>query len=155
MTTSFKALFDLTGRTALFGDVGIACLIGDIEYAQFALCAYPLANIVGEAARLDALADHQHLVAGAQSKPVIDHLLGDIGLAPHEWKAAEQDGAAPPLLLDRIHDHFAEAADIVGLHPVPRAFTFDLHIHDARLDCNNEHTTRFICAAHHHSGLTV
>jgi hypothetical protein len=115
---------ELSVAAAFFGDVIVAGLVGDIDNVDVALRSDALPDVVDEAARLDTFADDENFVAGTQFQPVIDDVARGLRLAPHERKPAEQDRAAPALLLVLVEDHLAEAADIIGLHPIPRIFAY-------------------------------
>jgi hypothetical protein len=99
---------------------------GDVEDLDLAARPDAGTDVVDEATGLDALADDQDLVALAQLEPVVDHVAGDLGLAPHERQAAQQHGAAPALLLGAVHDDLAETGDVIRLHPGPRILVVHL-----------------------------
>ena len=110
---------ELAAATALFRDVAVAGLVGDIEYLDVALGADARSDVLDKTARLDALADDQNLVAGFQFEPIVDEIASGLRLAPHKWQAAEQYRTAPAFLLILVEYHLTEAAHVIGLHPGP------------------------------------
>ena len=121
VTTGETVHVSCTAELKPFADVTVIVAVADVP-------AWP--DVVDKAARLDAFADDEDFVAGTQFEPIVDDVARDLRLAPHERQPAEQDRAAPALLLMLVEDDLAEAADIIGLHPIPRVFACHLACHD-------------------------